>query len=114
VDYSEIEAFLIGQCGKTQREAALTTFSEYRALMQGKAEQNRTAWEVARWRIWWEFQLSPNIKPEHKPREMTGICVFPWEADEYTEKMQNAAKTAEISEETQNALRALFGAKKES
>lgn len=112
MDYGEIEAFLIGHCGKTQKEAALTTFNEYRLLMQGEAERNRTAWEVARWCVWWEFQLSPNIKPELKPREMADISVFSWEMADYIAKRKEAAKQAEISEETQNALRALFGAKK--
>lgn len=85
MDYDAIEAFLVGRCGKTEREAMLTSFREFRLLSEGHEQALRERWEIARWEQWMQVNLSPYIKPLHKPRRPRDLMRFPWENDDSTE-----------------------------
>ena len=63
----------------------LTSFHEFRLLAEGHGQALRERWEIARWEQWMQVNLSPYIKPLHKPRRPCDLMRFPWEDDESTE-----------------------------
>ena len=105
-DYGPIEAFLVGRCGKSEREAGLTSFREYRMLTEGKVAEGRERMELARWIAFRIYQMNPWIKP---PRAVTekSYCRFGWE--EITEEeAKEAAARCQVSEEEQDKLNEIF------
>lgn len=47
--------------------------------LQGKDEDAKERWTIARWMMWQEMLLSPNIKAFNKPKTPQAFCRFPWE-----------------------------------
>lgn len=86
-----MEAFLVGECGKTEREAALTSAHEFRLLQDGKQRETREKWEMLRWMMWQHVKMSPHIK--NKPNSPQQYLRFPWEKtqkEEVEEKFRNS------------------------
>ena len=79
VDYAPIEEFLVGVCGKTEREAMYTSFREVEMLEKGRQEVMKLHWEIARWEQFMQVSISPNIKPGSKPHTPQAMLRFPWE-----------------------------------
>ena len=59
MDYTPIQAFLVGRCGKTIREAALTSLEEFNLLAEGFTQNQRETWERERWRVYMDCAISP-------------------------------------------------------
>ena len=76
-DYEPIEAFLVGECGYTARQAAEVTFREYMYKFRAREKRAIEAWEVARWEVFQHIWLSPNIAKRHKPKRVTDILRLP-------------------------------------
>ena len=72
----------MGVCGKSEKEAALTTMKEYRLLLEGFDRKREVFWETARWMAFNDVMLSPNIKQFNKPRTLHQFHPFPWDAQE--------------------------------
>ena len=83
MDYPSIEAFLVGRCGKTIREAAMTSLAEYEMLMEGHNRRMQNEWERTRWMVFMEWSISPNLK--RRPRTPQDVVRFPWEEQKTAE-----------------------------
>lgn len=46
---------------------------------EGKEQEERIAWERARWMKFLDLQMNPNIKKGHKPSSPQSWIPFPWE-----------------------------------
>lgn len=91
MDYAPIEAFLVGQCGKTMQQAARTSYAEFLLLAEGQNKREREEWERLRWRVFMEWAISPNLKRRpHKPQD---VLLFPWETK--TAEVQHAEPLTE-------------------
>ena len=77
MDYAPIQAFLVGRCGKTIREAAQTSYAEYMLLVEGRNEAEKGDWEKMRWMAYMQWAISPNLK--RRPRTPQDVVRFPWE-----------------------------------
>ena len=105
-DYGPIEAFLVGRCGKSEREAGLTSFREYQLLAEGRNEVYKERMLLARWIAFRIYEMNPYIKP---PRAVTekSYCRFGWEVVSEQEALEAAAR-CQVSEEVQNILNEIF------
>lgn len=83
MDYAPIEAFLVGRCGKTLREAALTSLKEYELLVEGHSRVQQEKWERTRWEVFMGWAVSPNLK--RRPRTPQDVIRFPWEKESASE-----------------------------
>lgn len=83
MDYPPIEAFLVGRCGKTLREAAMTSVHEYNILVEGHNRKAQEEWEIRRWEVFMQWSVNPNLKKRpHTPQD---IVRFPWEREQVKE-----------------------------
>jgi hypothetical protein len=83
MDYAPIQAFLVGRCGKTIREAAQTSYAEYMLLVEGRNEAEKGDWEKVRWMAYMQWAISPNLK--RRPRTPQDVIRFPWEENKAAE-----------------------------
>ena len=104
--FEPIEAFLIGRCGKTEREAALTSRRGYELLVKGKDAELRERMELARWTVFHIYSQNPYIKP---PRAKTpqAYLSFPWETPTEAE-VEQAAQSCHVSEAEAAELDRIF------
>lgn len=102
-----MEAFLIGRCGRTEREAALTGYHEYVRLREGKERELQERYEIARWVCFNMMQLSPNIKAFNKPKTVQAYARFPWERPT-VEEAEEMKKKCKVSEEEAEILNKMF------
>ena len=79
MDYAPIQAFLVGRCGKTIRQSAMTSFEELNLLSDGHARREQEKWERLRWRVFMDWAISPNLK--NRPKTPQDIVRFPWEKE---------------------------------
>ena len=79
MDYTPIEAFLVGRCGKTLKEAAMTSLEEYELLVEGHNRKEQEEWERTRWMVFMEWSISPNLK--RRPHTPQDVIRFPWEKE---------------------------------
>jgi hypothetical protein len=77
MDYAPIQAFLVGRCGKTIVQAALTSYEEFVLLADGKAAEEHAEWERLRWRVFMDWKINPNLK--RRPNTVHDVVRFPWE-----------------------------------
>lgn len=105
-DYAPIEAFLVGRCGKSEREAALTTRREYDLLVEGKAEEARARMEELRWLAFRIYKQNPYILP---PRAQTAqeFFRFPWEEPK-AEEVQQKVAACTVTEDEAAILNKIF------
>ena len=82
MDYAPVEAFLIGRCGKTITQSALTSLHEYELLVEGHAKVEQEQWERLRWEVFMQWAISPNLK--RRPRTPQDVIKFPWEKEPTT------------------------------
>lgn len=93
----------MGRCGKTEREAALTSWTEYRHLVRGKDDEQRSEWERTRWLAW---RLSiVHYKKGMAPGSAKDYWPFPWEKAEEEARMRD--KAAQWTPPTADELAAL-------
>ena len=83
MDYTPIEAFLVGRCGKTLKEAAMTSLEEYELLVEGHNRKEQEEWERTRWMVFMEWSISPNLK--RRPHTPQDVIRFPWEKENIEE-----------------------------
>lgn len=98
MDYAPIQAFLVGRCGKSLRDAALTSLQEYELLIEGHNRREQEEWERVRWRVYMEWGISPNLK--RRPRTPQDVIRFPWEKE-------SAADVKEIEPLTEQEIQGL-------
>lgn len=108
LDYAEMEAFLVGRCGKTDLQARLTSMEEFQYLAKGKEEDNRIHWVTARWMAYRDILLSPNVPQYSKPTRVQDVVVFPWEAEEEEKRINEAAAQARVTPDLNAALNKIF------
>ena len=94
MDYTPIQAFLVGRCGKTIREAALTSLEEFNLLAEGFTQNRRETWERERWRVYMDWAISPNLK--RRPRTPQDVVRFPWEENKVEAHNYEPLTEAEI------------------
>lgn len=76
--------FLIGCCGKTEREAEVTTWVELRALEKGYTDHEHAEWNRARFIAHLNYLTTPVMgKGVTKEKDARKFCPFPW--DQMTE-----------------------------
>ena len=83
MDYAPIEAFLIGRCGKTITQSALTSLKEYELLLEGHSRTQQEKWERTRWEVFMGWAVSPNLK--RRPKTPQDVIRFPWEKETTTD-----------------------------
>ena len=83
MDYAPIQAFLVGRCRKTIKEAALTSLEEFNLLAEGFTQGQQEEWERARWRVYMDWAVSPHLK--RRPRTPQDVVRFPWEENKAAE-----------------------------
>lgn len=98
MDYAPIEAFLVGRCGKTMTQAAMTSLREYELLMEGHSRREQERWERTRWEVFMEWAISPNLK--RRPRTPQDVIRFPWEKED-------TADVREVEPLTENEIEQL-------
>lgn len=98
MDYAPVEAFLVGQCGMTQRQAALTSVGEYLQRRDGYEKAQQLEWERCRWMAWGIF--SPFVG-KNRPRTPQQWVRFPWECGQ-------SAPMIRISESDEMTLNDIF------
>lgn len=76
-DYEVIEAFLVGECGMTALQAALTTYKEYEYRLKAWERSYFKNWEIARWVTYHNIWISPNIEKRHKPKIVEELLRLP-------------------------------------
>ena len=76
---------------------------EYLQRFNGKDEERREAWELARWQVFNQYRLSPFIK--RPPQKVTDVVTFPWEKPMVRKMTRKAAK---ITDGEKAALNAIF------
>ena len=86
MDYAPVQAFLVGRCRKTIKEAALTGLEEFNLLAEGFTQDQRDTWERERWRVYMDWAISPNLK--RRPRAPQDVVRFPWEENKTAEAKQ--------------------------
>ena len=77
MDYAPIEAFLVGRCGKSVRDAALTSYEEFVLRAEGHSKAEHEKWERMRWQVYMDWAISPNLK--RRPSRPEDVVRFPWE-----------------------------------
>lgn len=83
MDYAPIQAFLVGRCRRTLKEAALTSLEEFNLLAEGLTQEQQEIWERERWRVFMDWSISPNLK--RRPRTPQDVVRFPWEENKAAE-----------------------------
>ena len=97
MDYTPIQAFLVGRCRRTIKEAALTSLEEFNLLAEGFTQNQRETWERERWKVYMDWAISPNLK--RRPRTPQDVIRFPWETNPTAETLHYEPLTeAEINE----------------
>lgn len=105
MDYAQIEAFLIGDCGKTLQQAMLTSYGEYLCLVKAHQRRYTEEWERVRWLAWYTEMLSPHIKPGNKHKSPKDLFLLPGEMEEQTKKV---TPTGKLNEAELEALSRIF------
>ena len=96
MDYAPIQAFLVGRCRRTIKEAALTSLEEFNLLAEGFTQNQRETWERERWKVYMDWAISPNLK--RRPRTPQDVVRFPWEIEQTAEALHYEPLTeAEIN-----------------
>lgn len=86
MDYTPVQAFLVGRCRRTVREAALTSLEEFNLLAEGFAQEQRETWERERWKVYMDWAINPYLK--RRPRRPQDVVRFPWEESEKVEEAE--------------------------
>lgn len=107
MDYTPIQAFLVGRCGKSLKESARTSLEEYELLADGFIKTEQEAWERLRWQVFMEWAISPNLK--RRPKTPQDITWFPWEKEPVIERQIEPLTEDEIQQ-----LGKIFGISREN
>lgn len=101
----------MGRCGKTEREAGLTTFREYTLLLEGKNKEAQERMELARWVCFNIYAMNPYIKGL-KARTPRQYIRLPWEeltAEEANAMQASCHVTPEEQAELDRIFKEVFG-----
>jgi hypothetical protein len=107
MDYAPVRAFLVGRCGKTLKEAAMTSAEEYNLLAEGHMRAQQEEWERLRWCAFMEWKISPSLK--RRPNKPQDLILFPWEKKE-TSEVKNYEP---MTEDDLMNISKIFGIKRE-
>lgn len=87
----------------SQAEAAKVGMLEYKQRFDGWQKGWQDRYELARWEVWHQYNLSPWLK--QKPAKPKNVVTFPWEKG--TEK-KITRKKAKITPQELDALNAIM------
>lgn len=104
--YEPIEAFLVGRCGKSEREAALTSFLEYSLRAKGLERELQEKMEVARWIAFQIYMQNPYIKPP-RAKSPQSYLRLPWE-EPTEDEVEQAATDCQVSDAEAAVLDRIF------
>lgn len=90
----------------TRAQAARTSMTEYRIRVEGHEQDIHERYELARWEVWHQYNLSPWLKAGVRPKKPTDIIRFEWEGP--VKKKRITRKQAIVSEEEAKALETLM------
>ena len=105
-DYEPIEAFLVGRCGKSEREAALVSRHEYELLAKGVERGLQERMEIARWIVFHIYSQNPYIKPP-RAKSPQSYLRFPWE-EPTEDEVEQVATDCRVSEAEAAILDKIF------
>lgn len=88
----------------TERAAGLATAREIQEMQRAWSEAQHREWERTRWMAWQNMMLSPNIKPQHKPKTPQAFMRFPWEPAPKEVRVEDIR----VSEDEARVLNAIF------
>lgn len=108
MDYAPIQAFLVGRCGRTITQSALTSLKEYELLLEGHSRKEQEEWERVRWEVFMAWAISPNLK--RRPRSPHDLIRFPWEKEDSTE----VKEVEPLTENEIEQLSKIFGINREN
>ena len=87
----------------SQAEAAKIGMLEYRQRFEGWQKEWQNRYELERWEVWHQYNLSPWLK--HRPANAKDVATFPWEKKE---KKKVTRKKAKITTQEVDALNAIM------
>ena len=105
-DYEPIEAFLVGRCGKSEREAALTSFWEYMLRAKGLERELQERMEVARWICFQMYSQNPYVRPP-RAKSPQSFLRLPWE-EPTEDEVEQAATDCIVSADEAAELDKIF------
>lgn len=80
--------------------------------VEGKAEEDRQKWEVARWQMFIAMQMHPYMKKGNKPSSPQRWIPFPWEKEMEREIPKGSYKVTDSEKEKFKELITEFIARK--
>lgn len=104
MDYSPIEAFLVGRCGLTQEQAGYVGMIEYRQRVEGFEQRYREEWEIARWQMFMIQSMHPFMKPAQKRKTPQSFYPFPWEKQRIPEAPEGGWRVKDDEVKKLNAI----------
>lgn len=105
-DWNEIQEFLIGEIGKSEKDCYQVTFVEYRAYVKAKKNRIIQGWEYVRF-LAWRHELLSNIKPAYK--HSTPEAFMPLPCDNLKKKKLIAPINQRLSSELEEELYRVIG-----
>jgi hypothetical protein len=72
----------------TREQAGWCSWEEFLMRRDGKIQEERLAWERARWEKFIDLQLQPFIKAGHKPKSPQQWMQFEWEKKDKAKQKQ--------------------------
>ena len=76
---------MVSSCGKTAKEAAMTSLEEYVWLDQAYSERHAAEWERTRWLGWLVISGNPYIEGASKPKKPKDLIRLPGDESEEAE-----------------------------
>lgn len=105
-DWGEIQEFLIGEVGKSERESYKVTFVEYNAYKKAYARRIEQGWEYTRY-IAWRTELVSGIKPSAKHKSPEELMPLP--CDKKRKKKIFEPINQHLSEDLESELYRVIG-----
>ena len=79
INYEEIEAYLVGYCGLSARQAAWVSVGEYMQRREACEKLQQLEWERCRWMAW---SIITPFSGKKGPKTPSQWIKFPWEKPE--------------------------------
>ena len=97
--------FLIGCCGKTEREAETVSWTELRALEKGWLDREHAAWDRARFIAHLNYLCQPVWGKGHtKEKDARKFHPFPWDKPTEAELHPTVVKISKKDEQKLNKI----------
>lgn len=66
----------------------MVTMRQYLSRVAYEQKKRYQMWEIARWEKYIDINLSPNIKPEHKPKRPEDVLRLPTDTPKVVNKVE--------------------------